>query len=461
VFERPADYESRRGGLVRTRPLDYLMGGQVSTDPPGRDRKIPAGRLGRLTRLAALGARTGASFVASRTGEAAARQAAEVLGTLRGLAAKLGQMASYVDGMVPEAHRDAYEKALSGLRAAAPTSSPAEIRAVVAAELGAPVDELFAEWSHEPFASASIGQVHRAKLANGRVVAVKVQHPQIARAIESDLRNAAVLERTAGLAIAATGTNIDTRRIYKEVSDRFREELDYVLEAERQEWFRSFHAEDSEIHVPAVVAERSSKRVLTTDLVHGRTLEELGTDAPADRGRYAETLWRFVFRGNLLGRMFNADPHPGNYLFGKPGHVTFLDFGCVQPISLEHNREARGMHVAALRGDERAFHDHVRRMLGTNGGAYEDFTRRYTRRCFEPLFGSPYRITREYVADLVNQVAESKKLFLKKSGVVPLPPGIAMMNRLQFGFYSVLARLDVTVDYANVEREFLSLISSP
>src|SRR5262245_21756266 len=177
-----------------------------------RTRKLPAGRLGRVARLASLGARTGASLLMSRSGQAAAEHAAEVLGTLRGLAAKVGQMASYVDGVVPEAQRAAYESALRSLRDAAPTSSPAAIQSVVENELGAPIDRLFSEWSAEPFASASIGQVHRARLEDGRVVAVKVQHPGIDRAVEADLNNAGVLR---AIAASVASKSIDTKRIFE------------------------------------------------------------------------------------------------------------------------------------------------------------------------------------------------------------------------------------------------------
>ena len=111
-----------------------------------------------MRRLAGLGARTGASLLLNRdAGAAAAQQAAEVLGTLRGLAAKVGQMASYIDGMVPDSHREAYQTALRGLRAAAPTSSPQQIRQTVETELAAPLNQQFCEWDDTPLASASIG----------------------------------------------------------------------------------------------------------------------------------------------------------------------------------------------------------------------------------------------------------------------------------------------------------------
>ncbi|MCL4753716.1 MAG: AarF/ABC1/UbiB kinase family protein [Myxococcales bacterium] len=416
-------------------------------------RNLPSGRLGRMARLAALGARTGASMVLSGRGEGAAQQAAEVLGSLRGLAAKVGQMASYVDGMVPEAHRDAYENALSKLRAAAPRSSPEAIRALVESELDAPIDRLFAEWDDEPFASASIGQVHRARLEDGRLVAVKVQHPGIERAVESDLQNVSVLERMMALAGPST---LETKRVFDEVAERFREELDYRLEAEHQRHFARVHAEDERIRIPEVMPARSSRRVLTSELVEGLSLEQAALRSEGERRAWAETLWRFVFKGNLVGGRFNADPHPGNYLFRDGGSIWFLDFGCVQPIEPARRAAALKLHLVALAGDSGAFPAAASAVIGSRAGPYEDAAVAYTRRCFAPLFEAPYHITRGYVASLVDDARDMKRhLFSKDSGFVQMPPGMVLINRLQFGFYSVLARLDVSVDYARIERDFL------
>jgi len=182
------------------------------------DRSLPTSRMGRMARLAAVGARTGAGLLSKR-GKGAAEYALEVLGTMRGLAAKVGQMLSYVDGVLPEGQREHYERALMALRAAAPRSSWEAVSALIEAELGACPSELFAELEPEPFASASIGQVHRARLHDGRQVAVKVQHPGIGDAVEADLANAGVLESMASL-LAPRG--VDPKAAFAEVARRFR-----------------------------------------------------------------------------------------------------------------------------------------------------------------------------------------------------------------------------------------------
>lgn len=419
-----------------------------------REKKLPENRLGRLVRYASLGARTGASLLFTKEEEAmeaAAERAAEVLGTMRGLAAKVGQMASYVDGFVPETHRQAYETALKSLRTAAPTSSPEKIRQVVEEDLKAPIDKLFAEWENEPFASASIGQVHRARLENGLQVAVKVQHPGIAKAIESDFANASVIK---SMVAAVAPKNVDPKRVFEEVKERFTEELDYPLEAERQQFFKNLHKGDPLIAIPDVVLDRVGPRVLTTALAHGKTLEEAAELSESERRVYAEVLWRFVFKGNLVGKLFNADPHPGNYLFGENGKITFLDFGCCQPML--HAERAVELHLAALAHDEKRFERAAAAILQTRGGSFEKKAVAYTRQCFEPLFKTPFNITRTYVTNLVGGIRELKnEVFAKDKSFTQLPPGMVLMNRLQFGFYSVLARLDVEVDYAQVELNFL------
>jgi predicted unusual protein kinase regulating ubiquinone biosynthesis (AarF/ABC1/UbiB family) len=425
------------------------------------EKKVPGGRLGRMARLAALGLKTGASAMLGRgedDGKAAADRAAEVLGTMRGLAAKVGQMASYVDGLVPEGKRDAFEASLKVLRAQAPRSSSAQVRAAIEEDLGAPIDRLFESFDDEPIASASIGQVHRARLPkdvmDGIEVAVKVQHPGIRKAVDSDLANAGILE---GMGAMLGARRFDTKTHLAVLRERFREELDYALEAERLSAFTRLHEEDPTIRIPRLVAERSGACVLTTELVHGRVLEDLGGESESARRAWAETLWRFVFKGNLVGGMFNADPHPGNYLFQDDGRIAFLDYGCVQVIPAKRRPLAQALHRAAVARDESDFERCVSLLLDAKPGRLEKLSRDYSRLCFEPLFASPHRITRTYAASLVDAMKNMAKAARKlpEEEVFAMPGEMLFMNRLQFGFYSVLARLDVEVDYAAVESVFL------
>ena len=417
------------------------------------DGPLHTKRLSRLLRLAEVGARTGGALLVQRGADTAARRAAEVLGNLRGLAAKVGQMASYVDGFVPEAQRELYQSTLSQLQAAAARSSPEAARQLVESELAQPLEALFARWEAEPFASASIGQVHRAELHDGSAVAVKVQHPGIDAAVESDLMNIGLIE---GLVSGLGPKSLNARAIYEVIRARFREELDYRFEAANGEFFATLHRGDAQIHVPRVITSHSSRRVLTTELVSGMTLEEAGREPEALRRTFAEVLWRFVFTGNLVGGRFNADPHPGNYVFHANGSISFLDFGCVQILDPEHVLQARAAHLAALDRDEAGFRRHTARLLGTRGGSYERVALEYSRECFEPLFASPFRLDRAYVASLAERIRVLKHQMLAKDGsFVQLPPNMVFLNRLQFGFYSVLARLDVEADYAAIERAFL------
>jgi predicted unusual protein kinase regulating ubiquinone biosynthesis (AarF/ABC1/UbiB family) len=389
-------------------------------------------------------------------GTAAAEQALELLGNLRGLAAKVGQMASYVDGLVPDEQRDAYERVLRGLQRATPSSPFAKIRVVIESELGQTLERAFAEFEPEPMASASIGQVHRAVLHDGSEVAVKVQHPGIEAAIETDLSSAGTL---VGFASRMVPSAMNARELHNEIAQSFRDELDYRLEAERQMLFAHFYEGDPKIHIPRVIASHSTKRVMTSELVRGLDLEAI-TQLPEERRReYAQVLWRFVFKAILVEGLFNADPHPGNYLFHAAGRITFLDFGCVQQLDETMLSAARGMHTAAIAGDLANFRKAAARGCRTRPGPYESDLLDYLWYCYEPLRSAPFHLTRSYVADVVRSTQQMKRhLFSKSSNVTPVPAGIVLTNRLQFGFYSVLARLDVAVDYVAIDREILALL---
>lgn len=387
-------------------------------------------------------------------GSVSADRAAQILGQLRGVATKVGQMASYVDGVVPEDRREAFEASMAKLRAAAPRSSVSQIRTLVEEELQAPLDQRFCEWDDEPIASASIGQVHRARTHEGQAVAVKVQHHGIVEAMEADLKNAGlfdVLARTLGLGKMEVG------RLVQEARTRFREELDYGLEAQRQQAFAQLHEGDPRIVIPPVVASHSTRRVLTTGLMEGMSFEQACEADPARRREYCETLWHFVYGSIMVGGMFNADPHPGNYLMQPDGRVVFFDFGCVETLALPRRELILRAHDAAGQRDYPRFDEAAAQMLMVAPGRHRASVLEYMHFALSPVFRSPFRVTRAFATEVVERFKTMAIEFAKlpKGQFAQMPPGILFLNRLQFGFFSILARLDVEVDYAEVERGFV------
>src|SRR5947209_7187310 len=257
---------------------------------------------------------------AIRTAEDVARE----LGNMKGAIMKAGQMISFIaEGLPPEA-----QAALATLQADVPPMAPSLAEQVVREELGNDPEKLFLDWNPVPVAAASIGQVHRAVLRDGRIVAVKVQYPGVDRAIRSDLDNAEMLY---GMFSAMAMRNLDVKALVDELRARMVDELDYEHEARCQTEIAAIYAGHPFIRVPAVVPELSARRVLTSDWVDGMRWEEfLEHASPEVRQRAAEVIFRFTQGSIHRNGVFNGDPHPGNYRFHRDGSVTFLDFGLVK-----------------------------------------------------------------------------------------------------------------------------------
>lgn len=432
------------------RPVELRRGAEYTASVPS---SLPTGRLTRLVKMAEAGAAVGAGAVVGARSERATRHAAVVLSELRGLAAKAGQLAGYVDGFVPASQRAVVQSAMAPLQTATESSPPDRVRALVHAELGRRVEDAFRDWEDVPFASASIGQVHRARLPDGRLVAVKVQHPGVAAALERDLENARAIE---ALLARLAPEGIDLDELFQRVARRFREELDYEHEGHNIAEFHALHSVDPTMQLPRWIPGHSSRRVLTTLYCGGETFVEACRHPLGFRAHYAETLWRFVTRSILHGGAFNADPHPGNYLFNKDGKVVFLDFGCVERLSERRRHQAGALRLAAVKRDEVAFRKAVSDWFEMPEGRHEEGAQRFMRLCFEPIFESPFRFTPEFAARVVQGVQEFRSVVLSRApSRVRFPVETVLLNRLQFGFYSVLAKLDVEVDYAVLDGEVI------
>ncbi len=432
-------------------------------DPPDADDPWLGSRAQRGANMARLGASTSTGYLTSRVrrlrdGDAAearfhaetAERVLATLGTMKGAAMKLGQIASFVDLDLPPEAQETYHTALARLRDAAPPVHPAQIIDVLTDEYGAPPDEVFAQWDPEPLASASIGQVHRAVLPDGTAVVTKVQYPGIAEAVQSDLANAEMFAPLAKL----FSPNLQVRPLMEEMRERLVDELDYQKEALYQQAFFERYDGHPFIGVPRVFSEWCRPRVLVSEYVQGRSFDAMEATATADeRRRYGEIIYRFVFGSLQRFRLFNGDPHPGNYLFPEDGSVVFLDFGSVKMFRSVTREQWQSQLTAAIDADAEALMTSMR----AAGFVPQD-------RDVDPaqllelfrLFNRPilddaeFTYTREYAREVIRAGTDPKAGYWDLLRRLNLPPDYLLLNRIQWGVNSILARLAATANWHRI-----------
>jgi predicted unusual protein kinase regulating ubiquinone biosynthesis (AarF/ABC1/UbiB family) len=270
------------------------------------------------------------------------------LGRMKGAGAKVVQLLSMV-AFEPERSG----AALGTLRVGRRPIPFARLRRVLEPELGAPVRKLFASFDEEPFAASSLGQVHRARTREGDDVAVKVQHPDVAAAIEADLRNIAVVSPILGR--LAPGS--DARALLAEVRERISDELDYELEAQHQRrLYRRFRGHPH-VRVARVHTDLSTRRVLVTEYVDGRGPDEISRLPEAERDRVGELVFRFFLGMAWRDGIVAGDPHPDNCLLCGDGRLCVLDFGLLRDLEPGYLEGERGIMRTIAAGDPAGVHD--------------------------------------------------------------------------------------------------------
>src|SRR5690349_10758961 len=337
-------------------------------DSPSEAKKLPTGRVARTARVGGLvtgqGVRWAGMRAANRvrTPERAAaaereRTAALVselvdqLGRMRGAAMKVGQMLSMVefDGLEPD-QQDELQRKLATLRDGIPPVPFGRLEKLMRKELGAPLDSVFSDFDERAFAAASIGQVHRATTLDGDDVAVKVQYPGVAEAVETDLRNAMLLLPL----VKRLAPGLDAKALATEMRERIGEELDYELEAQNQRRIERLRRGHPFISVPAVNTELSTRRVLVSEYIEGERFGAVRRLDEQERDRYGEIVFRFYFGLLYRDRIALGDPHPGNYLLRPDGRVAFLDFGLMRDVTAARAAAERGIAHAVRAGDAEA-----------------------------------------------------------------------------------------------------------
>ena len=446
-------------------------------DEPGERRRgfdrIPKGRIRRSVKLGSALGTQATRYAGTRTANVArssdraeerlearhvetAMKLASTLGEMKGAAMKLGQLASFVDTeFLPEEYRELYQEQLAKLRSSAEAMPWSKVVKVLEEEYEPErVDELFEDVEEEAFAAASIGQVHRATLPDGRLVAVKIQYPGVAEALEADLRNMGTIMRLA----KALAPGLDPKAIAGELRERVLEELDYEYEAQNQRDFARAYRDHPFIYVPRVISRLSRRRVLVTEYVEGLGFEEVRRLPKPERDRFGEIVFRFCFGSIYHLQHFNADAHPGNYILMGDGRVAFLDFGMTKKLDPEQiELEQRAIDAASRRDPEAlraALHD-----LG--------FVKNPSKLDAERLMDHVMVVGGWYMEDREYQVSSRRVMKVIESTTDPrseyydlmrresVPAEELMGRRMETGVLAVLAQLEAKRNWYRIMREWV------
>ncbi|WP_067709942.1 ABC1 kinase family protein [Nocardia yamanashiensis] len=391
----------------------------------------------------------------------AAEDIVSVLGSMKGLAMKAGQLLSMFDPLtvaggdsLPPQQRDRFRRKLAELYDQAPRVSFAGMRAVVERDHGQPLAAVFAEFDAEPIGAASIGQVYRARLHDGRAVAVKVQYPGIDVAIRADLKNLSLLMRMARTIAPAVADHA----MFRELTTHFADEADYRAEAEHHRIVADIYRGHPFIRIPEVVSEWCTARVLVTELIEGRRFEEITELPAAERNRAGEILLRFYIGSILRERRFTGDPHPGNILLTPGGQVAFLDFGLFKHMAATavDFESACARAAAEYRGAD------LRALLVDYGVLEPDSpaTADACLRLFHEVSGwlltdADIRIAEDAAATALLAFVDPCRGYFDSLRQEYAPAEHAFARRVEYGTLALLGKLRATGNWHRIAREWL------
>ena len=438
---------------------------------PRDDSSIPKGRVRRTAQVGSAVGFEGARYAGTKAANVArskeegvealdrrhleaAERMVDTLGRMKGAAMKIGQLASFIDTeFLPPEYRELYQDKLAKLRTSAPSMPWKKVKRVLDDEWEDPVEELFQDFEHEAAAAASIGQVHRAVLPDGRRVAVKIQYPGVAEAIRADMQNAGMILRLA----KALAPGLDAKAAAEELKERVTEELDYEFEAQNQRSFARGYRGHPFVYVPDVVTRLSTRRVLVTEWVDGLGFDEVKELPQEERDRFGEIVFRFCFGSVYHLQHFNADAHPGNYVLMDDGKVAFLDFGMTKHL----DKEQIELEIAALAA---VFSDDPERLrLALHDlGFFHSPKKIDAERLMDQVkaIGGWYMEDREVtidsqrVMDAIAAASDPRSEFFDLMRRENAPPNELMGRRMESGVLAVLGQLQATRNWYRIGREW-------
>ena len=435
--------------------------------------KVPRSRVARTAKFGGLVGGQGAKWVATNAvnrlrsdekAEAATQARAldladelvKQLGQMKGAAMKIGQVLSTIDfDLIPEGEREQFKERLSALRDDAPRVAFKDMRKVLEKDLGGPTSEFFSAFDEVPIAAASIGQVYRATTHAGADVAVKVQYPGVAEAVETDLRNVQMLLPL----LKRMAPGMDAKALLGELRERIGEELDYEIEAANQRQVHRAYRGHPFVRIPAVDTELSARRVLVTEYVEGEAFDHVKQLPDADRDRFAEIAFRFFYGLLERERIAAGDPHPGNYLLCPDGKVCFLDFGLVRRVDRDYleGEQALARAVIAQDGDE--VHRRMAQLGYLPDPSNFDPTRilEQLQTAGEWYFTLGYRrLDPEYVRNLIEVGSSPRSEYFDYMRMQTLPPQALLIRRMEGLLFAVLGELRAGADWGRLALEYVA-----
>ncbi|APT56798.1 AarF/ABC1/UbiB kinase family protein [Roseomonas gilardii] len=376
-----------------------------------------------------------------------------VLGGLKGPMMKVAQLLSTIPDALPEE----YARELSQLQSNAPPMGWPFVRRRMSTELGPAWQSRFSAFGQEAAAAASLGQVHRATLPDGREVACKLQYPDMPSVVEADLRQ---LRLAMGI-YARMDSSIQSDDVYAELSERLREELDYEREAAHMRLYRLMLAGEPEIRVPEPVPELTTKRLLTMTWLDGRAIQSrIDEDPPQEeRDAYARVLFRAWYVPFYHYGVIHGDPHLGNYQIRSDLHgINLLDFGTIRVFPPHFVTAVVRLYEAVRDGDDdKAIH--AFEAWGFRNLPRETWAvlMKWARFLHEPLIDDRVRpISETQDPQFGRKVAEEVHAGLKKTGGVRPPREFVLMDRSTVGLGSAFLRLRARQNWHRLFEELIA-----
>ncbi len=360
---------------------------------------------------------------------------------LRGTALKIAQGMSMDQGFLPEE----FAEVMTQAQYSVPPINKALVRTIIKRELGDYPEKIFAKFDAEAFAAASIGQVHKAELKDGRKVAVKIQYPNVRETIDSDMAVAKQLAKR----IIKKGSDIDP--YFNEIRDTLLEETDYINEGAQIDEFRKRFGSDT-IIIPEWIQEYSTEKVLTMTFIEGRHMGDFLKEDPSqeERNHFGQLIWNFFHEEIRVGGAVHADTHPGNFLFTYDGKLGVIDFGCVKLFPDEFFKNYLKLLPTHLADDQDAIRDLYIKLDVINPSAKEqerELEYYHFAKNYGIMFSKPYRYD-SFNFDNPAYDAEIRH-FTKEAPLSNELRGskhFLYTSRVHTGLYSILIKMGAKID---------------